>query len=280
MGRLVPTNATFYVNSTGGTDYTNFGLNASNPIKTSDWLECLQMAAGDTVAYVGASQSNSNTSPNILSIATETFDNPNTATWDFNLYANGGKITQGTSNPAPFQGKGYANMYYPGAPISYTYMDLKNVTAANIVQGNTLYTTYWIYFPNDASSAGDLFWRAYDNSASLYETRFTRFGAGADFVANELVFTCPRGSARIIPAGKSLTTGAWHRIDTQVYYDPAAGWFKTYVDGVLWFFLPGWQTITAGSYQQYHLAAMNFFLYTNPVNIYVDDFSWGKALLY
>ncbi|MHB8652138.1 MAG: choice-of-anchor Q domain-containing protein [Minisyncoccota bacterium] len=291
IGRVVPTGSTFYVDGTNGVDWTNFGVTQSRPIKSLTYLELLDVQPGDTVNFIGnntytspliAGWSGNNTSKIILRgnttstlsggnlasspAVSENFESATTS-WNFTLYTTGGSITQ--DNSIVHEGS-YSAKVVRGASGT-VYLAAKNVPATNINEGDTMYTSYWFYYPTDQTSSSDQnMFRILDNSN--YEMRIQLVPSSSSRYQNEVVLNAPQTSNWAIPSGKSVTSGVWHKMYIEDYLDSTKGSLKMYIDNQLWMNVSGIKTVTAGG----KLNALYFYAYQNPITFYIDDFKFGK----
>lgn len=293
IGRVIPTESTFYVDETNGTDWTNFGLSPSQPIKTLDYLELLDIQPGDSVQFLG---NNTYTDPLMVGwsgddtssislrgntttvlaggnvshppAVAETFESAPDA-WNFYLNPTGGSITADTS--IVHGGSQSAKIVKTASDETIVSMRLKNVPLTDVHEGDTLYVDYWVYYPDDQTSDTDItMLRIWDNS--FYEAVLRRYYQSGNNLLNEMVFNIPSWSSWKIPARHSLTSGTWHNIHIEDFLHSENGQFKLYVDGALWLNVNGLKTITGGN----RLDAIYFYNFEDPITYYVDDFKFGK----
>ena len=176
IGRVIPSNSTFYVDGTNGVDWTNIGISQSRPVKTLNYLEMLDIQPGDTVQFIG---SNTYTNPlmvgwagdetgrisvrgdpastlaggNAANVAavSETFELAK-GSWNFTSSQSGSSsITADTT--IVHAGSQSAKIVRGGTGT--VYLQLKNVAATNISEGNTMYLSYWVYYPADQTTGSD-----------------------------------------------------------------------------------------------------------------------------
>ncbi|HWU37480.1 MAG TPA: hypothetical protein VN203_07480, partial [Candidatus Acidoferrum sp.] len=291
IGRIVPTNTTFYVDGSSGVDWTNFGLSPSRPIKSLNYLEMLDIQPGDTVQFSGANTYSSPLIPgwsgnasasialrgdpastfsggntaNTPAVA-ETFENPS-ASWNFTLSPGSGSITADTT----IVHGGLQSAKVVRGSSGTVSMQLKNVPAANLTEGSTMYLSYWVYYPSNQTSSSDpTMLQIVDNSS--YEIETWLYPQSASNLANEISINIPVYSTYEIPARRSLTSGTWHKIYIEDYLHSSSGSFKLYVDNLLWLNINGVKTVTAGGKMN------NIYFYNDggPVTYYLDDFRFGK----
>ncbi|KAB2833596.1 MAG: hypothetical protein F9K48_08050, partial [Candidatus Brocadia sp.] len=291
IGRVLPTNATFYVDGNNGVDWTNFGIDHARPIKTLDYLELLDIYPGDTVVFTGTNTYSNpliagwsgNETDNIylrgnttsifsggnlahIPTVAETFESAK-ASWNFTLNEAGGSITADTS----IVHEGVQSAKIVRGSSGTTSLSLKNVATANIAENDKFYISYWVYYPDDITSSNDTtMLRMYDNAN--YELILQIRPLSVTHLKNEITFITPPNYATLVPSRKSLTSGTWHKVDIEAYMHTTAGYFKMYVDDNLWFLINGIKTIASGS----KLNNVQFFLNQNPMTFYVDDFKFGK----
>ncbi len=292
IGRVVPVNQAFYVDGANGVDWTNFGISPSRPIKTLGYLETLGIQPGDSVNFIGT---NTYTNPliagwsgdstgNILlrgnttsifsggSLATtpavaETFESAK-GSWNFTLGEAGGSITADTSI---FHEGAQSAKVVRGASGT-TSLSLKNVSATDIKEGETMYASYWFYYPTDQTSGSDQnLFRILDNSS--YELRVLIKNTSTSSYQNEIILNTPQNGNFSIPIRKSLTSGAWHKMYIEDYLHSTNGNFKMYIDNQLVISANGIKTVTASG----KLGSVYFYPYQNPITFYIDDFKFGKA---
>ncbi len=294
IGRVVPTNTTFYVDDTNGVDWTNFGISQSRPVRTLDYLELLDLQPGDRVQFSG---SNTYTDPiiaawdgnstakislrgnttstfagghlrNVPAVA-ETFESSKDS-WNFTYGESGGSITADRS----IYHSGIQSAKVTRGTSGYVYMQLKNVAATSIYEGDTMYLNYWVYYPADQTANSDPAMLLIMDNAS-YELRMNLHNQSTDNLANEISLNIPLWSSWYIPARQRLTSGTWHKISIEDYLHSTSGSFKLYVDNVLWFNVNGIQTITAGA----KVNNIYFYNYEKPITYYIDDLEFGKSPL-
>jgi len=294
IGRVLPVNQTFYVDGTAGVDWTNFGISPSRPIKTLGYLETLGIQPGDNIDFIGTNTytnpllsgwsgngtSNISLRGNATSIfsggilattpaVAETFESATTS-WNFTLNASGGSITQDSSI---VHGGSYSAKVVRGVSGT-TSLNLKNVATTNVQEGDTMYVSYWVYYPSDQTSSSDQnMLRIID--ASGYELRMKIKPSSTKSLSNEITLDAPNGGSWTIPSRHSLSSGAWHKIYIEDYLNSTNGDFKLYVDNQLWMNVNGIKTVTAGG----RLNSIYFYPYENPITFYIDDFKFGKAPL-
>ena len=157
------------------------------------------------------------------------------------------------------------------------YLRLKNVAGTDIKEGETMYLSYWVYYPTDQTANSDpTMLRILDNSDCALgdcELRLRLYPQSTSNLANEMALNIPVWSSWQIPARRSLTSGMWHKIDIEEYLHPTAGSFKLYVDDELWYNVNGVKTVTAGGLLQ----EIYFYNYERPITYYIDDLRFGKA---
>ncbi|MGA2585542.1 MAG: choice-of-anchor Q domain-containing protein [Candidatus Aminicenantales bacterium] len=291
IGRVIPVNSTFYVDGNNGVDWTNIGISQSRPIKTLNYLEMLDIQPGDTVRFVGTNtysdplmagwSGNSTSKISVRGNTTSIFSGGNIAnvpavaetfesekgSWNFTVNETGGSITADTS----IVHEGAQSAKVVRGKSGAVYLRLKNVVTTNINEGDTMYISYWFYYPNDQTDNSDQnMFSILDNSS--YEFRTLLKPPANSAYQNEIVLDAPQNSNWAIPSRKSLTSGSWHKMYIEDYLHSTSGSFKMYVDNQLWLNVNGIKTITAGG----KLNAIYFYPYQNPITFYIDDFKFSK----
>ncbi len=291
IGRVIPTDATFYIDSTTGIDWTNIGLSKTKPVKTFNYLELLDMQPGDTVQFVGSSTyttplimgwgGNENKKISIRGNPTSTLLGGNVSnapifqetfeadkgSWIFALNESGGSITADTA----IVHNGRQSAKIVRGETGLVSLQLKNVATTPVNEGDTLYLDYWVYYPTDQTSTSDQnMLRLLDDSN--YEIRVMLFPERTSNLPNEIAINLPVWSSWYIPARQSLSSANWHKINMEVYLHSTTGSLKMYVDNSLWFNINGIQTVSAGG----KLKDIFFYNFDNPITYYIDDFRYGK----
>ncbi len=294
IGRVMPTNATFYVDGTNGVDWTNFGISRSKPIKTLNYLEMLDIQPGDAVQFLGSStytepllvgwSGNATSKISLRGNTTSTFVGGNAANapalietfesakglWNFTIGETGGAVTADTS--IVHNGTQSAKVAREGSGT--VYLRLKNVAGIDINEGDTMYLSYWVYYPTDQTSRSDpTMLRLLDNSN--YEVKMMLYPQSTSNLLNEIVLNVPAWSSWNIPARRSLASGTWHKIYIEDYLHSTRGSIKLYVDNALWINANGIKTVTTGG----KMNDIYFYNSQNPITYYIDDLKLAKSPL-